>query len=780
MSSADALPVLIGVGQHTHHLTGGEDDFSHNPTTLCVEAGRRALADAGDVDTIKALIDTLVVVRTTLDSVPGAPQPLGRCENPPRTVENLLGLSVERAVYTDVGGETPQALVNEFARETHEGRCKAAMLVGGEATAILRQALRRGSKPDWSFSVDGPMEDRKKDKLLLTDYELKNGLFFPPQSYPLFEHAYRARLGLSHAEYVKRMSRLFAPFSEVASRHPEAQFGEARSAEFLATPSKENYPVADPYLKWHIAQDSVSMGAAVIVTTAGAAKAAGVPEEKLIYLHGHARAEDKDVLERRDLSRSRVLEEVLGRTLEASNLKPDEIAHLDLYSCFPIVVELSAEILGIDPFSRPLTVTGGLPYFGGPGNNYPMHAIVSMAEALRADPGAYGLVLANGGFITKEAAGVYSTAPPQSWAPNDDAALQKRIDAEPSATLLSEDMEGEIRSFTVVHGKEGPQDGYVLVEGGGGRALARFRPGHRATMERVLKMDDPIGRTARVAHENGVNYYVDPEMAEAAMTSIFERELEFVKVEKDGHILTVTMNRPDSMNSLHAAAHRELADVWDAFEADQELWVAVLTGAGERAFSAGNDLKATAQGGDISTPASGFGGLTMRFDREKPIIAAVNGVAMGGGLEIALCCDIVIAEAHAKLALPEVKVGLFAAAGGVQRLSRQIGRKAAMELILTGRHISAERGAELGIVNSVVGSGEGLAAATALAQEICSVSPSAVRASKKVLNGLDALERAEEAMKLSGPVIGDLMKTNDLREGVTAFAEKRAPKWTNS
>ena len=508
MSNNDNLPVLIGVGQYTHHLTGAEADLEQNPTTLAVEAGRRALEDAGGADKVRSLLDTIVVVRTTLDSIPGAKHPFGRCANPPRTVEHLLGLSLERAIYSDLGGETPQKLVNEFAAAVQSGASCGALLVGGEATAILRQAMKRGAAPDWSFSVEGDFEERKDDKLLLTDYELKNGLFFPPQTYPLFEHAYRARLGLGRQAYVERMSRLFAPFSEVAARHPHAQFGEARSAEFLATPSKDNYPVADPYLKWHIAQDSVSMGAAVIVTTAGRARAAGIAEDKIVYLHGHAGGEDKEVLKRQDLSRSRLLEEVLTRAMQASKLTAADIAHLDLYSCFPVVVELAAEIMGVDPFSRPLTVTGGLPYFGGPGNNYPMHAIVSMVETLRADPGSYGLVLANGGFITKEAAGVYSTKAPESWAPHDDAALKKTLFAEPSPTLLEEAVEGEIRSFTVTYGKDGPQDGYVLVESAKGRSLARLRPGDRAAMERLAQSDEPIGQVAKVIHENGVNYFV--------------------------------------------------------------------------------------------------------------------------------------------------------------------------------------------------------------------------------------------------------------------------------
>jgi enoyl-CoA hydratase/carnithine racemase len=182
----------------------------------------------------------------------------------------------------------------------------------------------------------------------------------------------------------------------------------------------------------------------------------------------------------------------------------------------------------------------------------------------------------------------------------------------------------------------------------------------------------------------------------------------------------------------------------------------------------------------MSTPHTGFAGLCSRFDREKPIIAAVNGIAMGGGMEIVLACDLAIADERAKFALPEVKVGLFAAAGGVQRLTRQIGRKAAMDLILTGRHIGAAEAMSLGVVNSVAPSGTALAQAHALAQTLLASSPSAIRASKQALNELERIEDLNEALKANGPIFGRLMRKRDFREGVTAFAEKRAPNWSNS
>jgi len=254
---------------------------------------------------------------------------------------------------------------------------------------------------------------------------------------------------------------------------------------------------------------------------------------------------------------------------------------------------------------------------------------------------------------------------------------------------------------------------------------------------------------------------------------------EFITTERHGNILQVTLNRPEVYNAIHPPMHHELAKVWDAFATDTNLWVAVLTGAGDKAFTAGNDLKFTAAGGKGKMPPSGFAGLTQRFDLEKPIIAAVNGFAMGGGFETALSCDIILSADTAIFALPEVKVGFFAAAGGVQRLSRYIGRLAAQELVLTGRSITAEEALAMGVVNAVVPKAELLEAAMSKAAQITAVSPSAVKASKRVLNALAVAEGLPESLAFSRQVVADLSQTEDFKEGVQAFVEKRKAKWLN-
>jgi crotonobetainyl-CoA hydratase len=255
---------------------------------------------------------------------------------------------------------------------------------------------------------------------------------------------------------------------------------------------------------------------------------------------------------------------------------------------------------------------------------------------------------------------------------------------------------------------------------------------------------------------------------------------EFIKTERQGNILIVTMNRPEVYNAVHAEMHQEMSDCWDAFAADPDLWVAVLTGAGDKAFTAGNDLKATAKGGSKkSLAATGFAGLSSRFDLEKPIIAAVNGFAMGGGFETALSCDIIIAADTAKFALPEVKVGFFASASGVQRLSRYIGRLAAQELMLSGRTIDAAEALRLGCVNEVVPTDQLMERAMEKATELAGVSPSSIKATKRILNSMAVADGLPESLNYSREVQMDLAQTEDFKEGVKAFVEKRAPKWVN-
>jgi enoyl-CoA hydratase/carnithine racemase len=256
-------------------------------------------------------------------------------------------------------------------------------------------------------------------------------------------------------------------------------------------------------------------------------------------------------------------------------------------------------------------------------------------------------------------------------------------------------------------------------------------------------------------------------------------DFEFCKVEREGRLTIVTMNRPEVMNALHPPANFELEKIFNAFAQDPEQWVAIITGAGDKAFSAGNDLKYQAAGNPITVPPTGFAGLTARFDLTKPVIAAVNGLAMGGGFEIALACDLIVAAETAMFALPEPRVGLAALAGGLHRLPREIGMKRALGMILTARRVGAAEGQALGFVNEVAKPGEAMMAAKKLAGQILECSPMSIRASKEaVYRGLaEASLEAAIAGQSKYEAIRTMFRSEDLIEGPMSFAQKRPPQW---
>jgi enoyl-CoA hydratase/carnithine racemase len=257
-------------------------------------------------------------------------------------------------------------------------------------------------------------------------------------------------------------------------------------------------------------------------------------------------------------------------------------------------------------------------------------------------------------------------------------------------------------------------------------------------------------------------------------------EYEFLKVNREDKLTLITINRPEVYNALHSPAHFEFEKVFDDFRDDPDQWIAIITGAGDKAFSAGNDLKYQASGGDRKRSPNGFAGLTSRFDLDKPVIAAVNGFAMGGGFEIALACDLIIASENAIFALPEPRVGLTAGAGGMHRLPRMIPAKQAMGMILTGRRVPAKEGLSLGFVNEVVPQADVVNAAKRWAGQILECSPMSVRASKQSLyRGLDE-DSLEAAIATEYPARKALNESADFIEGPKAFAEKRPPKWSGA
>ena len=497
-------PVLVGVGQCVDHWDGSDASTAPDPSSLRLKAALAALDDCGVGEVVAGAIDRVVVVRTMLDSVAGTPHPFGRCANPPATLARSLGILSGAMIYSGVGGDQPQALVNETAEAIFAGEAEAVLIAGAEATGAMKLAMKGQITLNWSASVSAEMIDRGVGSEYLSAYERSNGLGPPTQTYPAFEHALRARLGLSRKAHLALMSELWSAFSRIAATNPFAQFAQARSAEYLATQSRDNYPVADPYLKWHVAQDAVNQGAAVVLTSVARATVLGIDPAKWVYLHSYSSIADRPVMERRDLSRSQAIDGAVRLALAGAGKVATDIAELDLYSCFPCAVLLAAEALELDWHQTPPTVTGGLPFFGGAGNNYSMHAIATMVERLRVKPGAFGLVLANGGFLSKVAVGIYSTTAKADWAPMSSAHFQQAIDDAPVPLCLSQSAEGVIETYTVTSKRGRPSRGYIIAKAPEGRILARVRTGDDAMLA-ALVASDPIGKRVRITSEQGVN-----------------------------------------------------------------------------------------------------------------------------------------------------------------------------------------------------------------------------------------------------------------------------------
>lgn len=771
-------PIIVGVGEIVEAVPE-ELSCASSPINLASQAAQKALDDAG---VAASEIDTLVVVRTMADSAPTTRSPHGTSNNPPGAVANHIGAKPTRKIHTEGGGQMPQQMVNEWAEKLADGSADLVLLTGAEAIASSKAASRAELKLDWADNADGEFEDRGMGlKGMVGADELRHGLALPTTYYALAENARRSQLGHSYQEHALAIGRLFAPFSEAAASNPNAMFQQAFSAEEIATPDEKNGYVDFPYTFRMVAKDSVNQAASLVLTTIGKARELGIDESRWVYLHAYANAVDLPMTKRENLAKSKALKLTYQYALEQSGLSVDDIKILDLYSCFPIVVELAKEALGITDPSRQVTQTGGLPFFGGPGSNYSMHGIATVVRKLREQPEEYGLVGANGGMINKHAVGIYSCKP--GWRRCHSDGIQRDA-LQQDTPVLDDDPNGHalIESYAVTFRKSMPINAVIIgrLRHNGARFLANTIRGDADTLKKLLAEDCVgaevlVGATARgniiAFNEEALRKAIPPK------ATALREDYEFCKAEVRGHVLEVTIDRPDAYNALHPHANEELAEIFDVYMVRKDLWVAIITGAGDKAFCAGNDLKYSASGKPMWTPKSGFGGLTSRIGRNKPVIAAVNGFAMGGGLEIALASDIIIASETAKFALPEVKRGLIAAAGGIIRLCRQIPEKRAMEMLLTGRAISPAEGRELGFVNHVVAPDELMETARKLAAEIAENSPASIRLTMDMLAETANEGDSNRAAFGMADVFNELITSEDFYEGPKAFAQKRAPVW---
>jgi acetyl-CoA C-acetyltransferase len=482
----DNTPVLVGAGQVV--LREANTD---SPMTLAAEAARRALAHAGGSGLVGA-IDTISVTRLFADSMGMKPCPFGRCDNPPMSVARAIGASAAHCIYGQVGGNEPQSRVIEFARDIARGERSVVLLAGAEAIRNQRNAERAGQVLDWNEAFDSsdcPLEDRGWGDMFVTMQEVSNGMLAPPTYYALIEQARAFASGRSVAQHRAAMGQLLASLSAVAVANPFAQFPAALSAdEILASE-----PLNHLYSKRMVAQDGVNQGAALLLCSVGAARQLGIPPEHWVFLHGMAEGADYNLSERDDPARSLMAEAVLDRTFALAGKTIGDIDLVDIYSCFACAVSSTAEYLGLPvDGSRPLTLTGGLPYFGGAGNNYSMHSLAEAVAQLRAAPGSYALVTSVGGILSKHGAGIYSGEPSGvNWA---EADTKLSRDAMPSRPIVDAPAAGSLVSYVVNYRGDKPVQAVVIAETAeGARFVANStEPALLAAMLGPVRAGQPI------------------------------------------------------------------------------------------------------------------------------------------------------------------------------------------------------------------------------------------------------------------------------------------------
>ncbi len=506
-------PVLIGQGQFTFRGPAAE---APAPLQLIDIASRRAAADAGLAKGALAGLDGIGVVGFTIDA-PGALArlPVPRLVNPPASLAKALGSSPRWRVYTQMGGNSPQHLINTACQRIAAGENDLVLAVGAEFLGSLRTRMTQGLPFDGYGDEESDPPDRLGDaRPGATEHEAAHSLGLPVNIYPMFENALRARDRRGLAAHSERMGRLFAGFTKVAAGNPFAWFPTERSAEDLVGVQPENRMISFPYPKLLNAIMQVDQSAAVLIASLQKARELGVAEDRLVYLHGCADAADLWYpLERQNYHSSPAMRLTGQKALAMAGIGADDLDFIDLYSCFPSAVEIGAEELGLaidDP--RGLTVTGGLPYFGGPGNNYQMHALATMIERLRERPESWGLTTANGWFLTKQSTGVYSTRPPSvPFQREDPGVIQKEIDALAHPTIIERpDGEARIETYTVVHAREGYRMGIVIGRDAEKRRFVANTPADAATLA-AMEASEQVGRPGRVRlADDGVHNLFTP------------------------------------------------------------------------------------------------------------------------------------------------------------------------------------------------------------------------------------------------------------------------------
>ncbi|GAB3371333.1 acetyl-CoA acetyltransferase [Spongiibacter taiwanensis] len=492
MMNPETTPVIVAVGE----ITDKPADISQalEPVALMAKALEAANADAGGG--LLKQIDSIDLVGLIT----------WRYTNPVGLLCEKLGIAPARQHNASMGGETPIRLIHDAALAIARGEQRVAAFVGGEAMNAMAKARKQGVKLDWT-----PLASKEEavrfanDRIAISPVSKLIGVRDPSQMYPLYEMAAQKAWQESPAEGAQHSAQLWQKFAAVAANNPFAWLTGAPSADEIGTVSPSNRIISWPYPKLMVANPSVNQGAAIIVSSLAAARAAGVPEENLIYIHGGAAAsEPDDYLLRDRYDRSAAQTAVLEKSLEFVGGDAKGFAKMELYSCFPIVPKLALRCLGIDINSSEPTVTGGLTFFGGPLNNYMSHATCAMVRALRAAPGETGLLYGQGGFVSKHHSLIVSSKAPREPLAEGYSVQSVADAAYGEVPPLQDDYTGEaaIETYTIQYDRDGqPLQGVVVALGKQGqRCLCRVDPGDTASLALLLdESQSAVGRPGQVS-----------------------------------------------------------------------------------------------------------------------------------------------------------------------------------------------------------------------------------------------------------------------------------------
>lgn len=507
--SDDLTPVLIGCAQ----LTQREADpaCACSPMDLTAAAAREAAVDAGAGSALLQALDTIVVIRSFADTSWRFASPFGGPSNPPQAIAQRLGnTGATRLIYTWPGGNMPQWSINRLAEMISRGDAAAALVCGGEALATQRAATRAGLALDWRESSAAEPRHWGIEKRGWSDVEQRHRMAGAIYAYPLFENALRGQAGHSVARHRLAMGQMFASFAAVAARNPLADRRQGYSAEQIATVSDVNPTIGFPYTKLMNANAFIDQSAAVIVASVSKARELGVPAEQWVYLHGYADAHDHwYISDRHNYYSSPAMRVVARQTFAMADTTLDEIDKFDIYSCFPSAVKIACDEIGLaTDDARGLTVTGGLPYFGGPGNNYVTHSIAQMIKELRREPGSKGLVTANGNYITKHSMGIYSTQPPRGgFKPLPPQAHQRAIDADAGPPFeICANGPATIETYTVMHSRAGREFAIIIGRLANGRRFIANTPNDQSLLA-AMEEQEWLNRPGRVHCKEGLNLF---------------------------------------------------------------------------------------------------------------------------------------------------------------------------------------------------------------------------------------------------------------------------------